>query len=84
MSSGFGEIMPPHRMRAVLGLYARSEFNNQASNTIHDNAYEIEFENFVIHPNYSCNRPENDIGIFVVVYIDNVTYICFFFQIFIT
>lgn len=75
--SGFDEIMPPHRIRAVLGLHAISEFKNK--NTDHDNtidgplesAYEIEFRNIVVHPKYECKRPDNDIGI------DNF---CFLFE----
>lgn len=60
--------MPPHRIRAVLGLHAISEFKNK--NTVNDNtidgpfesAYEIEFRNIIVHPKYECKRPDNDIG----------------------
>lgn len=65
INSGFDEIMPPHRIRAVVGLHAISEFKNRDDNTIDDSfekAYEIEFRNIVVHPNYECKRPDNDIG----------------------
>lgn len=59
--------MPPHRIRAVLGQYAKSEFKNKDS--VVDNstdslekAYEIQFRNIVIHPKFECKRPDNDIG----------------------
>lgn len=64
--------MPPQRIRAILGLHAISEFKNKNKDkdTINDNtidgpfepAYEIEFRNIVVHPNYECKRPSNDIG----------------------
>lgn len=64
--SGFDEIMPPHRIRAVLGLHAISEFKNKNSDNRIDgtieSAYEIEFRNIVVHPKYECKRPDNDIG----------------------
>lgn len=61
--SGFDEIMVPHRIRAVLGLHAISEFNNKDTPKADDgNAYEINFRNIVIHPKYKCKRPDNDIG----------------------
>lgn len=60
--------MPPHRIRAVLGLHTISEFKNKDAandNTIDavaDKAFEIEFEQIVVHPKYACKRPDNDIG----------------------
>lgn len=59
--SGFDEIMVPHRIRAVLGLHAISEFKNKDVPD-DDTAYEINFRNIVIHPKYVCKRPDNDIG----------------------
>lgn len=61
--SGFDEIMVPSRVRAVLGLYSISEFKNKdIPMTNNENAYEINFRNIVIHPKYTCKRPDNDIG----------------------
>lgn len=62
--SGFDEIMVPHRIRAVLGLHAISEFKNKdtTKTDADENAYEINFRNIVIHPKYKCKRPDNDIG----------------------
>lgn len=60
--SGFDEIMPPHRIRAVLGLHAISEFKNKNNINQINTAYEIELRNIVVHPEYACKRPYNDIG----------------------
>lgn len=74
--SGFDEIMPPHRIRAVLGLHAISEFKNKVSvndNTVDgpiESPYEIQFRNIVVHPKYECKRPDNDIGK------DNFLFLC--------
>lgn len=58
--------MPSHRIRAILGLHAISEFKNKENDNTIDNdfdrAYEIEFENIVVHPKYECKRTDNDIG----------------------
>ncbi|XP_031622055.1 trypsin-1-like isoform X2 [Contarinia nasturtii] len=64
--TGFDEIMPPHRIRAIVGLHAISEFKHKDDNTINDSfekAYEIQFRNIVVHPNYECKRPDNDIAL---------------------
>lgn len=64
--SGFGDIMPSHRIKAVIGLHSISEYNElkkNGTNAIDTNApYEITFKNIVVHPEYSCLRPYNDIG----------------------
>lgn len=60
--SGFDEIMPAHRIRAVLGLHAISEFKNKNNINQINTAYEIELRNIVVHPEYACKRPYNDIG----------------------
>lgn len=54
---GFDEFIVPHRIRAVLGLYSISDFKHNEND-----GYEINFRNFIIHPKYTCKRPENDIG----------------------
>lgn len=54
--------MPPHRIRAVLGLHAISEFKNKDSINKISTAYEIELRNIVVHPKYACKRPYDDIG----------------------
>lgn len=70
--SGFDEILVPQRIRAVLGLYAISEFKNKdIPETDDDNAYEINFRNIVIHPKYKCKRPDNDIGNALIFYMAN-------------
>lgn len=61
--SGFDEILVPHRIRAVLGLHAISEYKSKDTpKTDDDNAYEINFRNVVVHPKYKCKHPDNDIG----------------------
>lgn len=64
--SGFDEIMQPNRIKAVLGLHKISEYResrkNLSSLNYSDGAYEIEFRNIVVHPEYSCKKPYNDIG----------------------
>lgn len=58
--------MQPHRIKAILGLHAISEYNElkkNATDTMSTNGmHEIAFQNVVIHPDYSCTRPYNDIG----------------------
>lgn len=62
--SGFGDIMPANRIKAVLGLHKVSEWKSDATNdnSIDDRPYEMNIQNAVVHPEYDCKRPDNDIG----------------------
>lgn len=56
--------MPANRIKAVLGLHKVSEWKSDATNdnSINDRPYEMNIQNIVVHPEYDCKRPDNDIG----------------------
>lgn len=68
--------MPPHRIKAVVGLHSMSEYNElktNGTNSIETSApYEITFQNIVVHPEYSCLRPYNDIGNLISVHVISI------------
>lgn len=81
--SGFDQIMPANRIKALLGLHKISEYKNQESgdNSIDDLPYEIEFRNIVVHPDYRCKHPDNDIGWYsaLFVFVFYLSFNCIFF-----
>lgn len=51
--------MKPNQIKAVLGLHKISDFKN---NEIDSDAYEVDINTIIPHPDYSCSEPANDIG----------------------
>lgn len=69
--SGLNNILRPNQIKAVLGLHKISEF--RSSNALDDNdntdddtfenaAYEMGLKQIIVHPEYQCHQPDNDIG----------------------
>lgn len=71
--SGLNNILRPNQIKAVLGLHRISEF--RSSNALDDNdndntdddtfenvAYEMGLKQIIVHPEYQCHQPDNDIG----------------------
>lgn len=62
-NSGLDNILRPNQINAVLGLHKISELR-------HPNAYdhnvrtahEVTLKRIVVHPEYRCRQPDNDIG----------------------
>lgn len=55
--------MKPNQIDAVLGLHRISEYTSANGIDNQQNvAYQIGFKNIVVHENYDCSKPDNDIG----------------------
>jgi hypothetical protein len=66
--SGIQELLHPNQIKAVLGMYKISEWQ-QSTSAIEKNdidhsggAYVVDIANIIPHPDYDCKKPDNDIG----------------------
>lgn len=57
--SGLNRIMKPNQIKSVFGLHSIADFK---SNSIESNAYEMDIEEIVTHPDYRCELAKDDIG----------------------
>lgn len=57
--------MKPNQINAVLGLHRISEHSDISNGINYDHpntAIQIGFKNIIVHGNYDCSKPDNDIG----------------------
>lgn len=59
--SGLNRIMKPNQIKSVFGLHSISNFKN---NDIETDAFEININAIVTHPDYRCESAKDDIGEF--------------------
>lgn len=67
--SGLNNFLRPTQIKAVVGLHKISEFrrpskfdDNNNADTPKNSAYEMGLKQIVVHPDYQCQHPDNDIG----------------------
>lgn len=67
--SGLNNFLRPTQIKAVVGLHKISEFrrpskhdDNNSADTTDKSAYEMGLKQIVVHPEYQCQHPDNDIG----------------------
>lgn len=59
LHSGLNRIMKPNQIKSVFGLHTISEFKG---NAIETNAFEMDIQAIVTHPDYRCESAKDDIG----------------------
>lgn len=56
--------MKPNQIKSVFGLHTISEFKG---NAIESNAFEMDIQTIVTHPDYRCESAKDDIGIICTI-----------------
>lgn len=63
--SNHNKVLKPTQFKAYLGLEKVSQTKSKDDNTLNKDYAEALVDQIILHPEYVCGKPENDIGWFI-------------------